>query len=155
MLPTSQIVFPGSYAPAAPSDMVAGLGKNGQIVSVSKNLGLVFVRMGNLASSGEVPTQLCNSIWEKLNAVMCSLTSIDETTSNTKENYFFPNPANNEININLPSKGNTQIEISNAYGQVIIKDQNKNKIDISKLPIGLYFITIKGKQSYTQKLIKL
>jgi CubicO group peptidase (beta-lactamase class C family) len=155
MLPTSQIVFPGSYAPAAPSDMVAGLGKNGQIVSVSKNLGLVFVRMGNLASSGEVPTQLCNSIWEKLNAVMCSLTSIDETTSKTKENYFFPNPANNEININLPSKGNTQIEISNAYGQVIIKDQNKNKIDISKLPIGLYFITIKGKQSYTQKLIKL
>ena len=45
MLPTSQIVFPGSYAPAAPSDMFAGLGKNGQIVSISKRLGLVVVRM--------------------------------------------------------------------------------------------------------------
>jgi hypothetical protein len=40
-------------------------------------------------------------------------------------------------------------------GQVIIKDQNKNKIDISNLTNGLYFISVKqGQQSYTQKLIK-
>ena len=82
MLPTSQIVFPGSYAPAAPSDMFAGLGKNGQILSVSKSLGLVLVRMGNQATSGAVPTQFCNSIWEKLNSVMCNATSINETISN-------------------------------------------------------------------------
>jgi len=155
MVPTSQIVFPGSYAPAAPSDMFAGLGKNGQIVSVSKSLGLVLVRMGNQATSGEVPTQLCNSIWEKLNSVMCNATSINETISNTKTISIFPNPANTEINIDLPSNGSAQIEISNAMGQVIIKDQNKNKIDISNLTNGLYFISVKqGQQSYTQKLIK-
>jgi len=155
MFPTSQIVFPGSYATAAPSDMFAGLGKNGQIVSVSKSLGLVLVRMGNQATSGEVPTQLCNSIWEKLNSVMCNATSINETISNTKTISIFPNPANTEINIDLPSNGSAQIEISNAMGQVIIKDQNKNKIDISNLTNGLYFISVKqGQQSYTQKLIK-
>jgi hypothetical protein len=55
----------------------------------------------------------------------------------------------------LPSNGSAQIEISNAMGQVIIKDQNKNKIDISNLTNGLYFISVKqGQQSYTQKLIK-
>ena len=155
MVPTSQIVFPGSYAPAAPSDMIAGLGKNGQILSISKSLGLVVIRMGNQVSGGEVPTQFCNSIWERLNAVMCNITSIDETNSNAKAISIFPNPANTEINIVLPSNDNTQIEITNAIGQLIIKDQNKNKIDISNLKNGLYFISVKhGQQTYTQKIIK-
>ena len=155
MVPTSQVVFSGSYAPAAPNDMFAGLGKNGQIVSISKSAGLVVIRMGNQVSSGEVPTQFCNSIWEKLNAVMCNGTSINETNSKTKEISIFPNPANTEINIVLPANENTQIEISNAMGQVIIKDQNKNRIDISNLTNGLYFISVKqGQHSYAQKLIK-
>ena len=155
MVPTSQVVFSGSYAPAAPNDMFAGLGKNGQIVSISKSAGLVVIRMGNQVSSGEVPTQFCNSIWEKLNAVMCNGTSINETNSKTKAISIFPNPANTEINIVLPANENAQIEISNAMGQVIIKDQNKNRIDISNLTNGLYFISVKqGQQSYTQKLIK-
>ena len=155
MVPTSQVVFSGSYAPAAPNDMFAGLGKNGQIVSISKSAGLVVIRMGNQVSSGEVPTQFCNSIWEKLNAVMCNGTSINETNSKTKAISIFPNPANTEINIVLPSNDNAHIEISNAMGQVIIKDQNKNRIDISNLTNGLYFISVKqGQQSYTQKLIK-
>lgn len=155
MVPTSKVVFSGSYAPAAPNDMFAGLGKNGQIVSISKSAGLVVIRMGNQVSSGEVPTQFCNSIWEKLNAVMCNGTSINETNSKTKAISIFPNPANTEINIVLPSNDNAHIEISNAMGQVIIKDQNKNRIDISNLTNGLYFISVKqGQQSYTQKLIK-
>ena len=103
MVPTSQVVFSGSYAPAAPNDMFAGLGKNGQIVSISKSAGLVVIRMGNQVSSGEVPTQFCNSIWEKLNAVMCNGTSINETNSKTKAISIFPNPANTEINIVLPA----------------------------------------------------
>ena len=155
MVPTLQNIFPGSYAPAAPSDMIAGLGKNGQILSISKSLGLVVIRMGNQVSGGEVPTQFCNSIWERLNAVMCNITSIDEINSNAKAISIFPNPANTEINIVLPSNDNTQIEITNAIGQLIIKDQNKNKIDISNLKNGLYFISVKhGQQTYTQKIIK-
>jgi CubicO group peptidase (beta-lactamase class C family) len=155
MVPTLQNIFPGAYAPAAPSDMFAGIGKNGQIVSISKSAGLVVIRMGNQVSSGEVSTQFLNSIWEKLNAAMCNLTSINATNSNTKAISIFPNPANTEINIDLPSNDNAQIEISNAMGQVIIKEQNKNKIDISNLTNGLYFISVKqGQQSYTQKLIK-
>lgn len=155
MLPTTQFVFPGSYAPAAPSDMFAGLGKNGQIVSISRSAGLVVVRMGEQVSSGEVTTELCNSIWEKLNAAMCNTTSITETNSNPKSISIFPNPSNTEITIVFPTKDNTQIEILNTFGQVIIKDQNKNKIDISKLTNGIYFISVKqDQQSHIQKLIK-
>ncbi len=155
MLPTTQIIFPGSYAPAAPNDMIAGLGKNGQIVSVSKSLGLVVIRMGNQASSGEVPTQLCNRIWEKLNAVMCSVPSATPTILNKEIISIFPNPANTELNIDLPLGGNFEIEIINSVGQIILKVQNKIKIDISELNKGLYFISVKqGDRDYTQKLIK-
>ncbi|MFO0322097.1 MAG: serine hydrolase [Bacteroidota bacterium] len=155
MAPTLQNVFPGSYAPAAPSDMFAGLGKNGQIVSISKSAGLVVIRMGNQVSSGEVPTQFCNKIWEKLNAVMCNVTSINETTSNTKSISIYPNPANTEINIALPSNENIQIEISNTMGETVVKKENDNRIDISSLTNGVYFILVKQGQNYfTQKFIK-
>ncbi len=74
MIPSSQIVFPGSYAPAAPADMYAAIGKNGQIVSIAPSKGLVVVRMGN-ANEGEVPFLLCDNIWQRLNYVMCNSTA--------------------------------------------------------------------------------
>lgn len=68
---------------------------------------------------------------------------------------IFPNPANTEINIVFPSSDNTGIEILNVMGQEIVVDQNKNKIDISNLKNGLYYILVKqGQNIYTKKLIK-
>jgi hypothetical protein len=56
MVPTLQTKFKGSYAPNAPSDMYAGIGKNGQLVCISPSLGIVLIRMGNTPSTlGEVP----------------------------------------------------------------------------------------------------
>jgi hypothetical protein len=155
MVPTSQFVFPGSYAPDAPNDMFSGIGSNGQLLSISKSLGLVFVRMGNQAGGGEVPFQLCNSIWQKLNAVMCNTNSINESNELNKSISIYPNPATSEINLVLPSENNYQIEIKNSIGQLIIKDQNKNKIDISNLINGIYFISVKqGHKYFYHKFIK-
>jgi hypothetical protein len=72
MVPSLQIVIPGSYAPAAPADMYAALGKNGQIVSIAPSKGLVVVRMGNDPGEGEVTLLLCDKIWQNLNYVMCN-----------------------------------------------------------------------------------
>ena len=85
---------------------------------------------------------------------MCNSTGISESFSNPI--VIFPNPANTELNIILPENDYAQIEISNALGQVIVNDQIKDKIDISSLTSGLYYITIQqGQQKYSQKLIKL
>jgi hypothetical protein len=155
MAPTSQFVFPGSYAPDAPNDMFSGIGSNGQLLSISKSLGLVFVRMGNQAGGGEVPFQLCNNIWQKLNAVMCNTNSINESNELNKSISIYPNPATSEINLLLPSEHNYQIEIKNSIGQLIINDQNKNKIDISNLINGIYFISVKQGHNYSYlKFIK-
>ena len=66
---------------------------------------------------------------------------------------FYPNPANNEITINIELNA---IAIYNNLGQLVL-DQNypKQIIDVSSLPQGLYFIKgvdIKNK-TLTSKLI--
>ena len=79
MVPSTQFQFPGSLAPAAPADMFAAIGKNGQIVSVSPSKGLVIVRMGDDPASGDVPFALCDEIWQRLNYVMCASSTVPKT----------------------------------------------------------------------------
>jgi len=74
MAPILQTVFPGSYAPAAPQDMFAAIGKNGQLLCIAPSRGLVVVRMGEEPGGGEVPFTLCDNIWQRLNYVMCNTT---------------------------------------------------------------------------------
>jgi CubicO group peptidase (beta-lactamase class C family) len=155
MVPTSQFVFSGSYAPEAPADMFAGLGKNGQIVSVSKSKGLVVVRMGNQANGDEVTFQLCNGIWQKLNEVMCQTTSVTETEWYKDKINIYPNPATNEININLPARTQFQVLISNMHGQTMLQKFNQQKIDISGLDNGWYMMTvIQGNSRISKKIFK-
>jgi hypothetical protein len=155
MVPTSQIVIPGPYAPHAPADMVAGLGKNGQIVSISKSKGLVVVRMGNQITTGEIPTQFVDMIWQKLNAVICNSSSVDDPGPVKKFIAVYPNPANTEISINLPSAANMQIEILDILGKAMVRVCDQNKIDISALNDGLYILTVKqGENIYIGKFIK-
>jgi len=70
MVPGSQAVIPGSLNPNAPADMVSGLGKNGQYVSVVPSLKLVLVRMGENPDAVEVPFLFLDEIWKKLNMII-------------------------------------------------------------------------------------
>lgn len=154
MLPTSQLVFPGSYAPAAPADMFAGLGSNGQILSVSRSLGLVFVRMGNQAGSGEVPTQLCNSIWEKLNAVSCNPGVGMEQKLVDQPLHIYPNPAASEIYLQFPQTNFFEIHVMNNLGAVVMSSY-LSKLDLSSLPGGWYTITVKTSQGvYSGRFVR-
>lgn len=69
MAPASQIVFPGKLIPEAPSDLVAGLGKNDQKLYIVPSQKLVVVRMGE--DSGENllgPSSFDNQLWQQLGA---------------------------------------------------------------------------------------
>jgi CubicO group peptidase (beta-lactamase class C family) len=142
MVPSLQIVFPGPLFPDAPMDVIAGLGKNGQIVCVSKSLGLVVVRMGEKPDDdGEVSINLCNQIWEKLNDIMGNANSISEYEQ--KRVTVFPNPATNKLFLSGRADNSYEYEISNIFGQVVQKGTIDNgTIDIANLPRGLYFLKI-------------
>jgi CubicO group peptidase (beta-lactamase class C family) len=155
MLPTSQLVFPGFLCPAAPADMFTALGKNGQILSVSRSEGLVVVRMGNQASGNEVPTQLCNGIWERLNALACGTTSSGEVNPGGEVIPIYPNPASTEVSIGLLPGRDAEVLVSNTQGVVLLRARNQGKIDISGLVKGLYFVTVtQGQTRVTKRLVK-
>jgi len=70
MVPGLQTVFPGSFNPNAPRDMVSGLGKNGQYVSIVPSQNIVLVRMGENPDGVEVPFLFLDEIWKKLNLII-------------------------------------------------------------------------------------
>jgi CubicO group peptidase (beta-lactamase class C family) len=153
MLPTTQLIFPGSYAADAPSDMIAGLGRDGQIVSISQSSGLVFIRMGEAPSStSSVPTIFCNQIWQKINELDCNLAIDEQQLTNIA---IGPNPATNSITITNIRSENYECEIFNIIGNSVMKVSNQNTIDISKLAAGVYMVLVRqGNQTQIQKLIK-
>lgn len=87
MLPQSQFVFPGSWAPDAPSDMIGALGKNGQFINIAPSQRLIMVRMGEAPdSSYDVPTEFNNDIWRKLNKVIYNPLPIELTSFTASAN---------------------------------------------------------------------
>jgi len=79
-LPQSQFLFPGPLLPNAPSDAVAALGRDGQILFVVPSLDLVVVRMGKSPASVPVPWLLADELWKRLNRMLC-LTQSEGTGS--------------------------------------------------------------------------
>ncbi len=70
MVPEVRLVFPGSFNPTAPDDMISGIGKNGQYVSVVLSMNIVLVRVGENPDSVPVPFLFLNDIWSALNDVI-------------------------------------------------------------------------------------
>lgn len=72
-LPQSQLEFPGTLIPNAPSDMYAALGKNDQKIYVVPSKKLVVIRMGDVANPDNPNFALSgfdNELWGKINAVI-------------------------------------------------------------------------------------
>lgn len=125
MLPQTQFVFPGSWAPNAPSDMIAALGKNGQIINVVPSMNLIFVRVGDAPDTSlEVPTVFCNNIWEKLNPIINNPSDVkNEHVSAEGFKLFnnYPNPFNptTKISWQSPVSGWQTLKIFDMLGKEV------------------------------------
>ena len=65
---------------------------------------------------------------------------------------LFPNPATNTIFINTSKEKLKKLTVFSIFGEKIIHETHTNKIDISHLKSGMYFIKINNDQ--TIKFIK-
>lgn len=141
MLPGIQLVLPGPLMPDAPQDIYAAMGKNGQIINVSPSTGLVVVRMGNLPGDLFVPNVYNNDIWEYLNAVLCTPTSV-EAVNNEGDLKLYPNPVKEQLTIALPAGTNAaDLWILDAVGRTIHREQLSGttvQVDLQDLPAGSY-----------------
>lgn len=154
MIPQSQIVFPGTLMPNAPSDMYAALGKNSQYINVVPSQGLVLVRMGNdpPEGGGLVPTAFNNNIWKYLNKIMCQNNTI--ISENTSHYRIYPNPSQGILNISGEIKDTDLIEIYNAKGQVVYAQYGAEPLDIRVLGSGIYSLRIVNHHGiYSEKIV--
>jgi hypothetical protein len=145
MVPESQIVFPFSISPDGPADMIAALGKNGQILNVVPSQNLVFIRMGDMPGTGDVPFTLNNDIWKKLNQIICN-TSINDNTKQIAVELF-PNPSNGifTVKINNIEIKNGVFKLYTVNGQEIFEQnltEQMNYIDASRIEKGFYIAKI-------------
>ena len=158
MVPETQLVFPFSICPAGPPDMIAALGKNGQIINVVPSQNLVFIRMGDMPGTGDVPFTLNNEIWKRLNLVICN-TSVNES-NDRNEVVIYPNPTSGKINItnNVSNSTKSFFKLYTIFGEEIINialTENNQSIDLRHLKKGIYFskILTNEKNISTQKII--
>jgi hypothetical protein len=138
MAPGFQFQFPGSWSPAAPPDMFAAMGKNGQLLNIVPSMNLVWVRMGDEPSGSFVPFALNDTIWQKLNAVMCTSTGVQspDITSSIKVS---PNPATELLQIVSPR---CTLQIMDATGrevELITINEPMIQLPLTMYQSGIYF----------------
>ncbi|MEN9998864.1 MAG: hypothetical protein RI922_1854 [Bacteroidota bacterium] len=138
MLPSSQLVFPGSTIPNAPSDMYAALGKNGQIINVVPSQGLVIVRMGSSMGNSYVGNQYNDTIWQHINNLGCAV----GITENVNDFWSIQsNPTTDVITIYGLNKAD-RVELYTPTGQRFEVVRNENDLNVSALPRGMYFVRL-------------
>ena len=122
-LPSTQIEFPGTLMPNEPADAYNALGKNGQFINVVPSQGIVLIRMGNAPDEFPVPYLLNDAIWEYLNAVICTPSSVKPPALGGALG-FFPNPVLDQLHITLPAGDHGgELRILDALGRVVHTQQ--------------------------------
>lgn len=103
----------------------------------------------NLEFSVNINSELVDNSFNTFDFLIdCEVNVLDKYSKN---DFIFPNPASNYLNMNL--KGEKYIEISNLSGRLVMSlNTFDNIIDISLLKEGLYFVSVKSHQ-LSQKLI--
>lgn len=125
----------------------AGIRADTLIIAAGQNHGSPYF-------SSSATTALYNDFFLKHLSTPCLITGISDI--DFQNINVFPNPATNEINFNLPSTDNFNAEIINTFGERVLKTQNQNRLNISELPCGIYFLKLNyANKSYIKKFIKL
>jgi CubicO group peptidase (beta-lactamase class C family) len=152
MLPNIQTPIPGNAMPDAPSDVIAALGKNGQILNVSPSTGLVVVRMGNLPTENVfVPNVYNNQIWQKINDLECVNGLSEEPALQTRVRIF-PNPANELLNMEINEETTVySCSIVNSLGVSVLSGAHYPAIPIADLKPGIYFLLLKTDKGLISK----
>lgn len=82
--------------------------------------------------------------------------SVDDLRKNVDQIVLFPNPASHEVNFkNVTSENYTTVELYDTFGrQISIKKSfYQNKLNVSELSKGMYFVVFK-KDTITAKVLK-
>lgn len=144
MIPSSQFVFPGTFCPNAPGDMISAIGSGGQFLNVVPSQNLIWLRMGDDPANSMVPFLLNNDIWAYVNDLQCSPSGIGNVSQINKELCLFPNPVTDALY--FKSNGLfTAVEIYNQLGQAVHVEtlqKDQSSISVQKISPGIYYLRL-------------
>jgi len=117
-----------------------------------------YVRLTITGASGYSGSWSSIEEFEVLCAQASAAKNEDITATSTSNISIFPNPANNFLDIDTKGyTNNTQISIYSLVGQVVqtrvIKGKN-NRLDISELPAGAYFMQVDNFDVLQQEILR-
>jgi CubicO group peptidase (beta-lactamase class C family) len=147
MVPGLQFVFPVSMNPHAPDDMIAAMGKNGQLLNVVPDMNLVYVRMGDEPSPGQTGISFNDTIWQKLNDVMCNVMVDEAIPHRNVELKIFPNPARSST---LVQQAGIPFDLFlyDLSGRIVFAQigiNSKTEVPLDNLRSGIYFVQTKDR----------
>jgi CubicO group peptidase (beta-lactamase class C family) len=148
--PGTTATFPGFLIPNAPADTYLAAGKNGQFLSITPSEGLVWIRMGDSPDDLPVPFLLNEQIWEKINDLVCPLS----TTDLVKDDWqVFPNPVNSKLTIQSTDTHSYTWELY-THALQFVKDGNQfSSPDFSAYANGLYWVKIQSENDVIWKKV--
>jgi len=148
MIPEMQWVIPGMLAPNAPSDTYAALGKNGQVISVSPDENLTWIRMGN-GNNELVSVTMLDDVWSRLQYVFCANTTLERAS---KEWVVIKNNGSNPvISFNQP---HLNYLITDLIGNSSSINGNSQSSTLS-LANGIYFISCPSHPEWPKEKISI
>ncbi|MBK9630974.1 MAG: serine hydrolase [Saprospiraceae bacterium] len=157
MAPGLQFVFNGSLSPSGPDDMYSALGKNGQILSIVPSQNIIVVRMGDAPNTGLVPFTMVDSIWRRLNQIICIPNHTQNGRTSNQDLQLIPNPASDYFTMQMEEIP-VKYEVYNSYGQRISQNEivvSNQKISTQQWSNGIYWLKVylKNGQSFSKSLL--
>lgn len=158
--PQTQFLFPGSFSPSAPNDMIAALGKNGQFLNIVPSQDLVWIRMGNAPDSSPVSLSFNDAIWEYISNLECSSTSIADQEISALKFDVYTNPVHSVFTISTDMLWGSPVEykLYNPLGEILLQGNFAGKshtISVNDISRGLYFLVLKMEnKQQTIKILK-
>lgn len=140
-----------------PGSMTYFFSNGNNIVGVSLVTGLITSSVPKSFESGAFSLDMMRSTQNCFDATALRLNSkpdVDGGNNYKAEGVLFPNPARNEITLQINTSFNN-IEIFDSRGRLVLLSKQKT-IDIFSLPSGIYFvkvITVNG-GVFTDKFVK-
>jgi len=125
-------------------------------VDTNRNMGFVFITNGvgigynsnSYSAFYTVEQEIFSAIENYGNIQSCSI-NINEVTANSNGFTIFPNPGNNNIQLDINSfEGSQLLKVFGIDGRIVFEKQldcNENSIKISNLCNGVYFFKINDK----------
>jgi uncharacterized delta-60 repeat protein len=129
-----------------------GIGSNGYISEILfQSNGYIIIAGSFTKYNNNGKNRICRLI-NDTSSISNQVIKIDNS-----QPYFYPNPADHKIMLQMESNDYSYLIIRNISGQIVMQEQINNtqmQLDVSALESGLYLIELQGKgKSITEKII--